>query len=245
MPAPDTTWQWQLSGPIDLSFPAKIYDIDGFENDAKMVAKLHSLGRKAVCYVEVGSAAKFRPDYRDWPTKLLGKTNGWPGERWLDIRDPSKLKPVLAKRFDMCKAKGFDGIEPDLMDGFANDTGFPLTAAHQLRFNRFIAQLAHERGLSVALKNDVEQVSQLVGDFDFAVNESCNVYHECYLLTPFIKAGKAVLHAEYTLPPSAYCDKSRRLHLSSLRKNTNLDAFAIPCPTVYAAGTAPGRASGA
>lgn len=40
-------------------------------------------------------------------------------------------------------------------------------------FNRMIARLAHERSLAVGLKNDVDQVEELVEDLDFAVNESC------------------------------------------------------------------------
>lgn len=230
VPAPGTTWQWQLTMPVDLTVDAQIYDIDGFLNGAQVVADLHRRGRKAVCYVEVGAAEDFRPDYADWPPELLGKADGWPGERWLDIRRPAKLEPVLAGRFDMCAEKGFDAIEPDLMDGYANDTGFAITAADQLRFNRFVAKLAHERGLSVALKNDVEQAAELVGDFDFAVDEQCAEFAECAGLTPFIEAGKAVLHAEYNLAPAAYCAESRRLKLSSLHKNLNLDAAATPCP---------------
>lgn len=229
VPAPGITWQWQLTTPLDLSVDAAVYDIDGFLNSAAVVADLHRRGRKAVCYVEVGAAEDFRPDYRDWPRELLGRANGWPGERWLDIRDPAKLEPVLAKRFDMCAAKGFDAVEPDLMDGYEADTGFPLTAAHQLRFNRFVARLAHERGLSVALKNDVDQAAELVGDFDFTVNEECAAFDECQALKPFIQAGKAVLHAEYDLAPAEYCAESRRLRLSSLHKNRELDAAATRC----------------
>ena len=229
VPAPGTTWQWQLTGPVDLSVDAEIYDIDGFSADRKLVDELHRRGRKAVCYVEVGAAEDFRPDYRDWPAELLGKPNGWPGERWLDIRDPARLKPVLAARFDMCRDKGFDGVEPDLMDGYAADTGFPITAAHQLRFNRFVAKLARDRGLSVALKNDLDQVPELVSHFDFAVNEECAAFRECAKLTPFIKAGKAVLHAEYDIEPAGYCPQSRRLRLSSLLKTRVLDATRTPC----------------
>lgn len=244
VPAPGTTWQWQLTVPVDLSVPAEIYDIDGFLNGADVVAELHRRGRKAVCYIEVGAAEDFRPDYADWPRDLLGRSNGWPGERWLDIRDPAKLKPVLARRFDMCRDKGFDAVEPDLMDGYANDTGFAITAVDQLRFNRFVARLAHERGLSVALKNDVEQAAQLVGDFDFTVNEECAAFAECAGLTPFIEAGKAVLHTEYDLAPVTYCAESRRLKLSSLRKNRSLDAAAIPCPAPSTTGTErPARAA--
>ncbi|GLY93863.1 endo alpha-1,4 polygalactosaminidase [Actinoplanes sp. NBRC 103695] len=230
MPKPGITWQWQLTTPVDLSVDAEVYDIDGFLNDADVVAELHRRGRKAICYVEVGAAENFRPDYPDWPRELLGGSNGWPGERWLDIRDPAKLKPVLAKRFAMCAKKGFDAVEPDLMDAYESETGFPITAAHQLRFNRFVARLAHEHGLSVALKNDVDQAAELVGDFDFTVNEECAAFDECASLKPFLEAGKAVLHAEYDLAPAEYCAESRRLNLSSLHKSRDLDAAATPCP---------------
>ncbi|MFG1604853.1 endo alpha-1,4 polygalactosaminidase [Actinoplanes sp. NPDC049265] len=229
MPAPGVSWQWQLTTPVDLSVDADVYDIDGFLNDAGVVAELHRRGRRAICYVEVGAAENFRPDYQDWPADLLGESNGWPGERWLDIRDPARLEPVLAKRFDMCARKGFDGVEPDLMDAYEADTGFPITAADQLRFNRFVARLAHRHGLSAGLKNDVGQAAELVGDFEFAVNEECAAFGECADLLPFIRAGKAVLHAEYDLAPADYCAESRRLHLSSLHKDRDLDATATPC----------------
>ncbi len=51
----------------------------------------------------------------------------------------------MAERVDMCREKGFDAVEPDNMDGYRNDTGFPLTAADQLRYNRLIARLVHDR----------------------------------------------------------------------------------------------------
>src|SRR5947209_8239560 len=54
-PAIDTSWQWQLTTPVDLSVDAAAYDIDLFDNDAGVVAALHALGRKAVCYVDVGT----------------------------------------------------------------------------------------------------------------------------------------------------------------------------------------------
>jgi hypothetical protein len=223
------TWQWQLTVPVDLSVPADVYDIDGFAATRTTVGELHRRGRKAICYVEAGAAADFRPDFADWPADLLGRSDGWPGERWLDIRSPARLEPVLAKRFDMCRDKGFDAIEPDLIEHYANDTGFPITAADQLRFNRFVARLAHERGLSVALKNDVGQVPALVGDFDFAIDEECFAYDECEALRPFIAAGKAVLHAEYDVSPAEFCPVTSALGFSSIGKNRELDEKRSAC----------------
>jgi hypothetical protein len=229
VPRPRTPWQWQLTTPVDLTVDVPIYDIDGFTGTMSVTARLHQLGRKVICYVEVGAAEDFRPDYGQWPPGLLGRSNGWPGERWLDIRRPQLLAPVLTKRLDMCRDKGFDAVEPDLMDAYANDTGFPITAADQLAFNRYVAELAHARGLSVALKNDVDQVPQLVDAFDFSIDEECYQYAECTGLTPFISAGKAVPHVEYTAATGAFCPVTARLGFSSMRKNKTLDVARWPC----------------
>ncbi|MCZ4096030.1 endo alpha-1,4 polygalactosaminidase [Streptomyces sp. So13.3] len=228
-PPPGTAWQWQLSGKVDTSVDVPVYDIDGFENDAATVARLHAAGRKVICYVNAGAWENFRPDRVAFPTALLGLGNGWSGERWLDIRRLDLLRPLMAQRFDMCRTKGFDGVEPDLMDAYTNRTGFPLTAADQLAYNRMLAGLAHERGMSVGLKNDLEQIPELVGDFDFAVNEECAQNDECDELTPFITAGKAVFHTEYSLATTEFCPTARRLRLSSMLKHLNLDAWRQPC----------------
>ncbi len=228
-PPPGTAWQWQLSGRLDTSVDVPVYDIDGFDHSRATVARLHRDGRKVVCYLSTGAWEDFRPDADDFPASVIGRGNGWEGERWLDIRRTDVLEPLMAERFDMCRDKGFDAVEPDNMDGYRNRTGFPLTAADQLRYNRLIARLAHERGLSVGLKNDLDQIPDLVGDFDFAVNEQCAQYGECDALTPFVEAGKAVFHVEYELPTARFCADSRRLGLSSLLKRYELDAWRRPC----------------
>ena len=128
-----------------------------------------------------------------------GKTlEDWPDERWLDVRALRTLGPVLKRRLDLCARKGFDGVEADNVDAYANDSGFPLRAAHQLRFNRFLARAAHARGLAIALKNDVDQADELADDFDWALVEECFEYDECERLRPFTAAGKAVWAVEYT-----------------------------------------------
>lgn len=228
-PEPGVDWQWQLSGRIDTSVDAPVYDIDGFDQDAKTVAALHAEDRKVICYLSTGAWEDFRPDADAFPASVRGKSNGWEGEWWLDIRRTDVLEPLMEKRIEMCAEKGFDAVEPDNMDGYLNDTGFPLTAAHQLRYNRLIADLAHRHGMAVGLKNDLPQIPELVDDFDFAVNEQCAQYEECDELTPFIDAGKAVLHAEYELPVADFCPESRRLRLSSLLKKYDLDAWRQSC----------------
>jgi hypothetical protein len=158
--------------------------------------------------------------------------NVYPGfldERWLDIRRLDIVGPILKARLDLCKAKGFDGVEFDNMDGYAANTGFPLTAGDKIKFNRFLSAEARARGLLAGLKNDLDQVASLVSSFDFSVNEECFEHHECEALLPFISGGKPVFNAEYHLEPAAYCAKARELRISSIRKRRDLDAWRSPC----------------
>jgi hypothetical protein len=164
MPKPTTApWQWQLQGRIDLSVPARTYEVDGFDVSKRVVRRLHARGRRAICYLDVGSWERYRPDRGAFPKQVIGRRyQGYPDERWLDIRRIDLLAKPLRARFDLCARKGFDAVEPDNVNGFTNRTGFPLTAADQLRFNRWVARQVHERSMSVALKNDPEQAAMLV-----------------------------------------------------------------------------------
>lgn len=229
-PAPGTSWQWQLTTPVDTSVTADVYDIDLFDNDASVVADLHAAGRAVVCYMSAGSYEDWRSDAGLFPASVLGSNNGWPGEKWLDIRQIDVLAPIMEARLDLCQEKGFDAVEPDNIDGYTNRTGFPLTAADQLAYNRWLADAAHERGLGIALKNDVDQVDELVGDFDFAINEECFRYNECLAVVPFILAGKAVLHVEYNQLTTIFCPVTTLLGFSSMKKQLDLDAWLEPCP---------------
>ncbi|MEW1873511.1 endo alpha-1,4 polygalactosaminidase [Streptomyces caelestis] len=228
-PRPGADWQWQLSGRLDTSVDVPVHDIDGFDHSKGTVAKLHRDGRKAICCLSTGAWEDFRPDADDFPASVIGRGNGWEGERRLDIRRTDVLEPLMARRLDMCREKGFDAVEPDDMDGYRDRTGFPLTADDQLRCNRLLARLAHERGMAVGLKNDLDQIPEPVDDFDFAADEQCAPYDECAEPTPFVEADKAVFHVEYELTTDRFCADSRRLELSSLLKKYEPDAWRRAC----------------
>ena len=225
-PGPTTApWQFQLQGRIDLSIPARVYEVDGFGTPRRTVRALHRRGRKAVCYISAGSWESWRPDADRFPRSVLGKRyDGYPDERWLDIRRIRLLAPILSARFAMCARKGFDAVEPDNVAGWENDTGFPLTAADQLRFNRWIARQVHRRGMSVALKNDGRQAARLASVYDFAVVEECFAYDECGQYRPFIRRHKAVFEIEYELPRRRFCARAQKLRFSAIRKSYALKA---------------------
>jgi hypothetical protein len=229
-PRPGQEWQWQLSTPVDLRVNVPIYDIDGFDNSADVVSALHRAGRHVICYIDVGAVENYRPDASRFPASVIGRpVGGYPDERYLDIRQIGIIGPIMAARFDMCKAKGFDAVEPDVLDAYANNSGFPLSVADQLAYNDYIAGLVHARGMSVALKNDPELSAHESTIFDFSIDEQCVEYSECDELLPFITAGKAVLHVEYNLPPSQFCPITMPLGFSSMRKDVSLDAWREPC----------------
>jgi hypothetical protein len=228
-PEPGVTWQWQLSGAIDESVEGEVYNVDLFETHRSVVSSLHARGRHVICYMSAGSWERWRPDAGRFPESVRGRSNGWPGERWLDIRRFRVLKPLMRERLDRCVRKGFDGVEFDNVDGYANRTGFRLTARDQLAYNSWLAQAAHARGLAAGLKNDLGQIKALEPLFDFAINEECFYYDECERLTPFIEAGKAVFHVEYELQRSEFCEQARALGFSSLKKRWNLGVWRRSC----------------
>lgn len=236
-PKLNTSWQWQLSGTLDLSVEAEMYDVDLFETSAADVARLRAAGRKVVCYMSAGTYEPYRPDSAQFPASVKGKAlEGYADENWLDVRRWDILGPIMEKRLDLCKSKGFDAVEPDNVDGYINDNGFGLTYADQLQYNRRIADAAHARGLSVGLKNDLDQVKDLLPYFDWALNEQCFQYRECALLTPFIDAGKAVFNVEYQRQPEQFCAQANALNFNSLAKRVQLDAYRVPCRLAASAG---------
>lgn len=229
-PALNTNWQWQLTGTVDQSFNVAMYDIDMFDNAASVVTSLHHQGRKVVCYISAGTWENWRPDAAKFPNSVKGNyLAGYPDERWLDIRQISILGPIMNARMDLCKQKGFDGIEPDNVDGYQNNPGFPITYQDQIRYNEFLANQAHNRGLSIGLKNDLDQVRDLLPYFDWALNEECFTYNECGRLLPFVNTHKAVFEVEYNLLKTQFCPQANSMNFNSMKKHLDLDAWRSPC----------------
>ena len=136
-------------------------------------------------------------------------------------------------RLDLCKAKGFDAVEPDNIQIYDNDTGFPSTYADQLAYAHWFADEAHARGLAIGLKNAADMVADSLPFFDFAITEDCFVQGWYSLVLPFIAAGKPVFAAEYTdtgVDFQAACTWGRLHNVSFIQKHRILTAFRITCP---------------
>jgi hypothetical protein len=96
------SWQWQLSEPPKIAalLDVSMYDVDGFESSARLVRAMHKRTITAVCYLSAGTWEKWRPDASRFPAKVLGKSNGWPGERWLDNKNDLGQIGKLVAYFD-------------------------------------------------------------------------------------------------------------------------------------------------
>jgi len=232
-PTNGLTWQWQLTGKLDLDLETDVVDID-LDVDHSVVEHYHSQGAMVICYISVGSYENWRSDAGQFPEEVLGEDyEGWTGERWLDIRRIDLLAPIMLARLDACAAKGFDGVEPDNMQIWDNHTGFPLTYNDQLHYALWLAGEAHNRGLAIGQKNAPDQTKDLVETFDFAITEDAFYYDWAGDMLPYIQAGKPVFAAEYTDLPSdfqEFCRLSNGLGFNTILKHRDLDAWLETCP---------------
>ena len=143
----------------------------------------------------------------------------------------------------MCKDKGFDAIEYDNVDGWqtANKTGLNITFEDEVAFIVYLANSAHDLGLTMALKSNVEQIPKVLSYVDFAVVEECFAYKECTRTDPntdgqygydmFIEAGKPVFEVEYKAYSASnnVCARANSLQFSTLYKKVDLDSYRVSC----------------
>ena len=217
-----STWIWDLENTsLPTNLNAQVYVVDLFGTTASKIQEYKSAGKKVVCYFSAGSYENWRSDASAFTqdtyctpgencaksVHIMGEwcTSGGSCEWWLDHRK-ANVRTVMEARLQLAANKGCDAVEPDNVDAYSHDDGISctdqacwgITAADQLNYNRWLADTAHAKCLGIALKNDTDQVSQLVSSFDFAINEQCQRYKECGIYkTTFVAQNKAVFNAEY------------------------------------------------
>lgn len=225
----NSSWHLQLNGKLKQP-ERRVYDIDLYDTHATTIANLKARGRIVICYFSAGTLENWRPDASLYPQTAIGAAlPDWPGERWLDVRR-SDVRELLARRLDLAVEKGCDGVDPDNVDGYSNANGLGLTSHDQIDFNRWLAQAAHQRQLSVGLKNAIEILPELHEAFDFAINESCYRFQECSAYQLFSSQGKPVFIAEYRSYSKKLCQLARNEGFQLQFFKRNLKGIGKPCP---------------
>lgn len=246
-PAADSTFYWELmNAPPTRTENVGAVDMDGLDNDASTVAALHAAGKKAVCYIDVGTWEDWRDDRDDFPPARLGNYLDAPfnTERWLDVRplpsDPDylKIQSIMTARFTQCRDKGFDAVEPDNMDSAYQGGpvgGWTISPEQQLAYNIWVADTVHGLGLAVFQKNDLNQTADLVSHFDGILNEECHRFSgDCDYLAPYLAAHKPVWNAEYSdfgQTTGSFCSQDVASGIIGALFNQDLDGTVFqPCP---------------
>jgi len=203
-----------------ISVDYNIITIDMEDSTTEEIQALKDKGIQVMCYISAGSWEDWRSDAADFPEEIKGNDlANWTGEKWLDISNQQTID-LIKLRIDRTKEKGCDGIDFDNVDGYTNDTGFELTYEDQLNYNKELASYAKSLNLKTILKNDLNQLDDLINDFDYAVNESCNKYDECQLYRNWVDNEKQIFNIEYELPSDLYQQND---YFKSYYSNESLD----------------------
>lgn len=227
--AQDMTWQYQLSGTVELGLDVQLFVIDLFDTDADELDALHASGKLAVAYLSAGTVESYRPDAGDFPRAAVGNTHpSYPQEAWLDVRDEG-VREVMAARLELAQRKGFDGVVPTNLSGYRSDTGFALSAGDVLAYSKWLTQQAHARGLYAGMTDDFEQAGQLADAFDWAIHFGCVERDDCDELQPFVARGKPVFDVETSGDSAQICEAAAEQGLNVLIKRPQFDAYRMGC----------------
>jgi endo-alpha-1,4-polygalactosaminidase (GH114 family) len=236
-PKASTSFDWDLADLTNTDkFTTDVVDVDAYTTSAEQVAELHAQGKKVIAYLSVGTFEKDRPDLDLLPKEIVGKVYPeWPDEKWLDIRQPEKLKPWLTSRFNMIIKKGFDAIEPDNLDSYDNETGFPITIDDTKRYCDYLIQLAHANGLSIGQKNVPDLSNEYASKFDWILTEDAFEQGWQDQVKEYIVLNKPVFAVEYTDNTSqqtfdnSICPKAKALGYYAILKHRDLDKWTYTC----------------
>lgn len=258
-PLGNQPWQWELDHPLRLGnardmgtddtlpgggpAPAPVvYDIDGIINPASTVTALHAEGKHVVCYIEVGAAGNYYTaaqegiattyyDQLRQAGEFGRKVPGYP-EHYLDIRSAATVAIVESMITRQCADKGFDAVETDIDDEYADHSGFPLTRADEEHYMTTLADFMHGEGLGWWIKNPDDTGDGYATDMeplaDAVLTEQCNQYHSCGLLAAYV-GHKAVFNAEYHLTRSVFCPPDERAGFNGARFDLGLTGVRQPC----------------
>ncbi len=237
IPTTGTTFEWRLDElPNNFTTEAEVIDIDAFDATPELIANLQAQGKKVIAYLSVGSVEGFREDASDFPSEVIGNVyEGFEDENWLDVRQIDLLAPIMRARLDMVQEKGFDGIEPDNINGYQNSTGFNLTEEDAKVYSRWLIEEAHNRGLSIGQKNAEELIPEMADEFDWLLTEDAYVEDFYQQLNPYIFANKAIFFVEYTDRISEedfqnlVCPEAASQNFSAVLKNRDLTAVTFYC----------------
>lgn len=176
---------------------AAVVVLDAFDAQASAVAALSAQGKLVIGYISAGSTENWRPDKDKFPPSAVGETmNGWKGEKWINLKQWSSLKPVMTDRLKMVKGKGFRAVEFDNASVDSKAGGKLRT--ENLAYIQWLAETAHGLGLLAVMKNGPQYASSTVAWCDALITEDAVKFpDDAKQYAAYKQAGKPVWDFEY------------------------------------------------
>ncbi|MGH3497446.1 MAG: endo alpha-1,4 polygalactosaminidase [Nocardioidaceae bacterium] len=186
LPPVNAPADYQLGGAYPLPHGVRIVTRDRTAPPAR------NPGTYNICYINAfqtqpGELHWWRTHHRsvllrDRSGRLLHDP-GWPGEVLLDTSSAHKrhiISAVLSRWVAGCARKGFDAVEPDNLDSFTRSRRL-LTRGDNMALARLLSVATHRKHMAIAQKNMAQLPARVARrvDFDFAVAEDCQRWHEC------------------------------------------------------------------
>lgn len=238
------SWEWILQSSGLPVWPPLVafFDMDGFETPATYVSLANSMGIKTICYISVGTAERFRPDFQRLQQipGVIGKPYpGFPDEYYLNIAKFPSFIDIIDDRLEMCDAKGFVYVEFDIIDSYAdgaNVTGFAITQSTAIAYISDLVMRANGYGMKTVQKNAPDLSLQLEPMFDAVLFEECVRLNFCAAAAPYVTAGKPALNAEYpsewargAFVKSQVCGASTKAGMITIITTLDLNLVSDPC----------------
>eukprot|EP00835_Amoeboradix_gromovi_P005216 NODE_470_length_8086_cov_0.567422.p4 type:complete len:262 gc:universal NODE_470_length_8086_cov_0.567422:1706-2491(+) len=219
-PYPKAAFHIQLTGAVKTDLPAKVYILDGLTTPKDVIDTLHAAKKTVICQISIGTVKKGTVDYQVLTEKMIGLESP-SGSYYADIRSTTVMM-VMENRLDEMAAKNCDAVDATDVESWKLDTGYPIGKEDQLRYNIWMSNKAHEKGLSIGLHGDEDQIVDLVDFFDFAVNYECYTKNECEKYFPFIDSSKAAFIVEYKASKDDVCPYANEMELSVDLKTSSM-----------------------
>lgn len=205
--APLSKAYYQWNGSI-WPFQKPITYFLNVDYGATILQQQRAAGHTVICLETAGTTNSTDPDLSRYLPADIGNNTGSGTERWLDTRSAT-VRAVMADKADRAKAAGCQGMLWDQTDAYLNNSGFALSSVTQKDFNILLAELAHDRGMLVALAHTADLSQTLAPYFDMQYSEGCYAKDYCDLFQTFANSGKPVFVAETGSYNQAQCDQAK------------------------------------
>lgn len=219
MPASEIhSFSLEAWGPQETGGNGDAVFVDGNLASSSYISELKSKGKRVVCYISAGTVEDWRDDKSSFDDDTAKHYKGFGGtETWLDITQWESFKGPMEARINEAASKGCQFIEYDNVDCDANmcvsGASYDQLFKDQTDYLNWLISTTHGKGMGVGLKNAQSHIESMSSKIDFAINEECQKYDECYYYKQLSSQNKAAFGVEYDNNGGKVCSVAKEYHM--------------------------------